>query len=37
MDTYLALRQGPQETFLEAFRRLGEVPFRDALYPAEAA
>ena len=37
VNTYLALRQGPQETFLEAFRRLGEVPFRDALYPAEAA
>jgi sulfite reductase (NADPH) hemoprotein beta-component len=35
VDTYVRLRQGPQETFLKAFRRLGEAPFREALY-AEA-
>ncbi|MDJ1158152.1 nitrite/sulfite reductase [Chelatococcus sp. SYSU_G07232] len=32
VDTYLKLRQGPGETFLAAFRRLGEAPFREALY-----
>jgi sulfite reductase (NADPH) hemoprotein beta-component len=36
VDTYLKLRTGPEETFLQAFRRLGEAPFREALY-AEAA
>ena len=35
IDTYIRLRTGPQETFIEAFRRLGEAPFREALY-AEA-
>ncbi len=33
---YLALRAGPDETFLAAFRRLGPAPFRAALYPEEA-
>ncbi|MCP8937246.1 nitrite/sulfite reductase [Alsobacter sp. SYSU M60028] len=37
IDTYLALRTGPDETFLQAFRRLGEAPFVEALYPAKAA
>lgn len=37
VDTYLAIRTGPAETFLEAFRRVGEAPFIRALYPAEAA
>ncbi|ALA16980.1 MULTISPECIES: nitrite/sulfite reductase [unclassified Chelatococcus] len=32
VETYLRLREGPQETFLAAFRRLGETPFREALY-----
>jgi sulfite reductase (NADPH) hemoprotein beta-component len=36
VDTYLKLRTSPEETFLQAFRRLGEAPFREALY-AEAA
>jgi sulfite reductase (NADPH) hemoprotein beta-component len=36
IDTYIRLRTGPQETFIEAFRRLGEAPFREALY-AEVA
>ncbi len=35
VDTYLRLRTNPRETFLEAVRRLGETPFREALY-AEA-
>ncbi|RVT84493.1 nitrite/sulfite reductase [Rhodobacteraceae bacterium CCMM004] len=29
---YLALRQGPDETFLAAYRRLGPAPFKAALY-----
>jgi len=32
---YLALRDGPEESFIEAFRRLGAAPFRAALYPGE--
>ena len=29
---YLALRESPEESFLETFRRVGDEPFRDALY-----
>ncbi len=32
IDTYLKHRNGPQETFLDAYRRLGEAPFKEALY-----
>jgi len=32
VDTYVAHRAGPQETFLAAYRRLGKAPFREALY-----
>ncbi|MDA5093910.1 nitrite/sulfite reductase [Aliiroseovarius sp. KMU-50] len=32
---YLDLRDGPDETFLDAFRRLGEAPFKAALYPED--
>jgi sulfite reductase (NADPH) hemoprotein beta-component len=32
---YLEKREGPQETFLQAYRRLGLAPFKEALYPAE--
>ena len=32
VDTYLRLRHGPQEPFLDAVRRLGEAPFQAALY-----
>jgi len=32
VDTYLALRTGPQEPFLAAYRRLGDQPFKEALY-----
>ncbi|EJW10786.1 Sulfite reductase [NADPH] hemoprotein beta-component [Rhodovulum sp. PH10] len=34
IDTYLGLRNAPQETFLTAYRRVGEAPFREALYAA---
>ncbi len=37
VDTYLLLRKGPAETFLEAYGRLGPQPFKEALYVAEAA
>ncbi|MBL0373923.1 nitrite/sulfite reductase [Rhizobium sp. KVB221] len=39
VDTYLGLRLSPKETFLEAYRRVGQQPFKDALYgnAAEAA
>jgi sulfite reductase (NADPH) hemoprotein beta-component len=32
IDTYLKLRNGPEETFLTAYRRLGDGPFKEALY-----
>ena len=32
LNTYLKLRSGPEETFLAAYRRLGEKPFKEALY-----
>ena len=31
---YLDLREGPEETFLQTYRRLGLSPFKAALYPA---
>ncbi|HEY0290808.1 MAG TPA: nitrite/sulfite reductase [Hansschlegelia sp.] len=34
VDTYLKLREGPDETFLAAVRRLGQRPFKEALYGA---
>ncbi len=34
--TYLDLRESEEETFLEAFRRVGMAPFQAALYPKEA-
>ncbi|MBC7181439.1 MAG: nitrite/sulfite reductase, partial [Roseovarius sp.] len=33
---YLDLREGPEETFLEAYNRLGMAPFKSALYDQEA-
>ncbi|MCE8007916.1 nitrite/sulfite reductase [Aestuariivita sp.] len=33
---YLDLRENPEETFLQAYRRLGLDPFKSALYPAAA-
>ncbi|ODT74753.1 MAG: sulfite reductase [Pelagibacterium sp. SCN 64-44] len=32
VDFYIAQRQGADETFLAAYRRLGETPFKEALY-----
>jgi sulfite reductase (NADPH) hemoprotein beta-component len=32
VNTYLGLRLDPKETFLEAYRRVGPKPFKDALY-----
>ncbi len=34
VDTYIKLRSAPEETFLAAYRRLGEAPFKEALYGA---
>ncbi len=34
VDTYLKVRAGPGENFLAAYRRLGQAPFREALYGA---
>ncbi|MGJ4855209.1 nitrite/sulfite reductase [Labrys sp. KB_33_2] len=36
VDTYLGLRLSPQETFLEAVRRVGLPPFKEALYGQRA-
>ncbi|MDD1498764.1 nitrite/sulfite reductase [Agrobacterium sp. CNPSo 3708] len=36
VDTYLGLRLTKEESFLEAYRRVGPQPFKDALYPAAA-
>jgi sulfite reductase (NADPH) hemoprotein beta-component len=32
INTYLKLRESPEETFLAAYRRVGEKPFKEALY-----
>ncbi len=32
VDTYLGLRQNAEETFIEAYRRVGPAPFKEALY-----
>ncbi len=32
VDTYLSLRESPEETFLAAYRRVGMEPFKRALY-----
>jgi sulfite reductase (NADPH) hemoprotein beta-component len=32
VDTYIARRSSPDESFIEAYRRLGEAPFKEALY-----
>jgi sulfite reductase (NADPH) hemoprotein beta-component len=34
VDKYIAERQSPDEPFIAAFRRLGEAPFKEALYGA---
>ncbi|MCO5161417.1 MAG: nitrite/sulfite reductase [Mesorhizobium sp.] len=35
VDTYLAHRSGPSEKFLDAYRRIGPAPFKEALYASE--
>ncbi|MEI4486816.1 nitrite/sulfite reductase [Frigidibacter sp. MR17.14] len=37
LRAYLEQRESADETFLQAFRRLGPAPFKAALYPDEAA
>ena len=32
VDTYLGLREGREESFLSAYRRVGAAPFQEALY-----
>jgi sulfite reductase (NADPH) hemoprotein beta-component len=34
VDTYLRVRSDPGESFLAAYRRLGQAPFKEALYGA---
>jgi len=34
VDTYVSRRESPAETFIAAFRRLGDAPFKEALYGA---
>lgn len=34
VDTYIKLRVSPDESFLATYRRLGEAPFKEALYGA---
>ena len=36
IHVYLDQRTNPEETFLQAYRRLGLAPFKAALYPVEA-
>ena len=33
VDTYLDLRSGAEETFIDTYRRIGMAPFKAALYP----
>ena len=37
VEAYLRLRAGPDESFLAAYRRLGDAPFKEALYATEPA
>lgn len=34
LKTYIDLRESPEETFIETFRRVGEKPFREGVYGA---
>ncbi len=36
VETYLGLRTAETETFLDAFRRVGLAPFKEALYERSA-
>ncbi len=35
LDAYLENRAGPDESFIESYRRLGSLPFKTALYPSD--
>ncbi|MDX8441474.1 nitrite/sulfite reductase [Mesorhizobium australafricanum] len=35
VDTYLGLRLSPSERFIDAYRRVGPAPFKEALYAGE--
>jgi sulfite reductase (NADPH) hemoprotein beta-component len=35
VDTYLGLRLNPSERFIDAYRRVGPAPFKEALYAGE--
>ena len=35
LRAYLEIRESREETFLDAYRRVGLAPFKDALYEAE--
>ncbi|BCG70902.1 sulfite reductase [Mesorhizobium sp. 113-1-2] len=35
VETYLGLRLDPQEKFIDAYRRVGPAPFKEALYAGE--
>jgi len=35
VNTYLGLRLGPDERFIDAYRRVGPAPFKEALYAGE--
>ncbi len=37
VETYLGVRTGREETFIETFRRVGMAPFKAALYPEKEA
>ena len=37
IHAYLEIRQSPAETFLQTYRRLGQAPFKAALYPEEGS
>jgi sulfite reductase (NADPH) hemoprotein beta-component len=36
VETYLGLRLDPKEKFIDAYRRVGPAPFKEALYAGEA-
>ncbi|MCC1492349.1 nitrite/sulfite reductase [Cognatishimia sp. F0-27] len=36
VETYLAQRTGPEEPFIDTYRRVGMAPFKEALYGPEA-
>ncbi|HEY8596411.1 MAG TPA: nitrite/sulfite reductase [Devosiaceae bacterium] len=35
VDAYIERRNAPEESFIEAFRRLGDAPFKEALYGSQ--